>query len=333
MLKYPYNICVFSYFCILLMRHGLLLIDKPSGLTSHDVVAKARKMLHEPKIGHGGTLDPLATGLLALFVGAKALKVVELFRELSKVYEARITFGKVSATYDREGPIETSPERAGWSPPTTRELQQTLEKHFMGFIQQVPPAHSAVHIEGKRAYQIARENEGIDLTLPVRNVRIEKLQLISYSYPDACIRITCSSGTYIRSLAHDLGQVLRCGAYLEGLRRLKVGSWKVEDACSLETSDMRHQTPDTSNAHVSSLESRVSHKVVSWAQVIPLKDILITFPRIDLTEGDFEEVQFGRSIYQQIGDEPTIGWFSELPVVIFERDPKDPLKAHPRKVL
>lgn len=313
------------------MRHGLLLVDKPSGLTSHDVVARVRGLLHEPDIGHGGTLDPLATGLLPLFVGAKALKVVELFREMTKVYEARITFGKVSATYDREGPIKTFPERAGWSPPTMRELQQTLEKHFLGSIRQTPPAHSAIHIEGKRAYTLAREQPGIDLTLPARNVRIERLQLISYAYPDACIRVTCGSGTYIRSLAHDLGQVLRSGAYLERLRRLQVGPWKVEDACQLEISN--NTQDDTAGAETKDPSRSPFPKTVSWAQVIPLKEILASFPRFDLTEGEFEEVQFGRSIYRQICEEPMIGWFRELPVAVFERDPKDPEKAHPRKVL
>ncbi|MEK7137399.1 MAG: tRNA pseudouridine(55) synthase TruB [Patescibacteria group bacterium] len=287
------------------MRHGLLLIDKPEGATSHDIVASVRKILHEPKIGHGGTLDPLATGVLPLFVGAKALKVVELFKNLFKVYEARITFGKVSATYDREGPIEIVQARPGWEPPSIREFEKTLEQKFTGNISQVPPAHSAVHVEGKRAYEIIRA--GLDLTLPSRSVTIERLQLISYRYPEACLRITCSSGTYIRSLAHDLGQVLRCGAYLERLKRLQVGTWKLDDANILEN--------------------------VAWGQVIPLKELLAPFPRLDLTEGDFEEVQFGRSIYQQIGEEGAIGWFHDLPVAIFERDKKDAEKAHPRKIL
>lgn len=289
------------------MRHGILLIDKPEGMTSHDVVARVRKVLPETHVGHLGTLDPLATGLLVLFVGAKALKVLELFQGMEKTYEARITFGKVSVTFDREGPIEEVPPKKGWTPPTEKQLIEILATHFTGDHLQTPPHHSALHVDGERAYEIIRKNPTALFTLPTRTVRIGKMQLISYKYPVACLRIECSSGTYIRSLAHELGQVMHCGAYLEGLQRTKVGKWKLADACTLEN--------------------------IAWAKVLPLKEILLPFDRIDLTEQEWTDIQHGRSIVRRLQNEPSIAWYQELPVAILERDPKFPGKAHPRKVL
>ncbi len=289
------------------MRHGILLIDKPEGLTSHDVVARVRKKLPETHVGHLGTLDPLATGLLTLFVGAKALKVVELFQNLEKTYEARISFGKVSATYDREGPIEEIAPKKGWTPPTEKQLIEILATHFTGDHLQTPPHHSAIHIDGERAYEIIRRDPEAAFTLPTRTVHIGTMQLLSYAYPAACLRIQCSSGTYIRSLAHELGQVMHSGAYLEGLQRTKVGKWKLEDACTLEN--------------------------IAWAKVLPLKEVLLPFDRLDLTEDEWKEVEHGRSIPHRLKEEPCIAWHQDLPVAVLERDPKYPAKAHPRKVL
>ena len=204
------------------MRHGVLLIDKPLGITSHDAVQQVRKILHEPKIGHIGTLDPAASGLLVLFVGKKALKTIELFQDLDKEYETRIQFGAVSTTYDSEGLIEDVPEKKGWSPPTQTELIKIINSQFVGNIKQTPPLHSAVHVSGKRAYELARKDPKTDLILPEREVHVSAIQLISYGYPEACIRINCGTGTYIRSIVHDLGQIMRCGAYVRELKRLKV---------------------------------------------------------------------------------------------------------------
>ena len=289
------------------MRHGILLIDKREGLTSHDVVASVRKILHEQSIGHIGTLDPLATGLLVLFVGKKALKVLELFQGLPKTYEARITFGKVSATYDREGPLEEVQPKKGWSPPTEKQLLELLATAFTGDHTQTPPMHSAIHIDGERAYEIIRKNPHTLFTPPTRTVRITKMQLLSYAYPSACIRITCSSGTYIRSLAHELGELLRCGAYLDGLKRTKVGDWKLEDSKPLEK--------------------------ISWVDVLPLKDMLLPFPKKELSDEEWKEIEHGRSIPFSLSEEPCIAWHRELPVAILEKDPKDPGKVKPRKVL
>lgn len=288
------------------MRHGFLLIDKKEGPTSHDVVAEVRRILHERNIGHLGTLDPLASGLLVLAVGSKALKVVELFEGMQKFYEARIIFGKVSATYDREGPIEEVTSKKGWTPPTDVQLQEILRKHFLGELSQTPPLYSAVHIEGKRAYEVVRQNPQISLDLPPRNVKVTKLQLTSYGYPRACLHIECSAGTYVRSLAHDLGQLLRCGAYLESLRRLHSGHWKLEDAKEC--------------------------KQVTWADVIPLKEALQSFSHLDLTDEQWKNVRNGRSIDSLIEQTPLIAWHEGLPVAFLERDKNDSSKAHPRKV-
>ena len=275
------------------MRHGILLIDKPTGLTSHDVVHKARKILHEPKIGHIGTLDPAASGLLVLFVGKKALKVIELFNDLNKEYETRAQFGAVSTTYDGEGLIEDVPEKKGWSPPTQTELIKILNAQFVGNIKQIPPLHSAVHVSGKRAYELARKDPNTDLILPEREVHISAIQLVSYGYPEACIRIACGTGTYIRSIVHDLGQIMRCGAYVKGLRRLSVGEWRVEDSCKLED--------------------------IAWTDVVPLKEILTDFPRHDLSDDEWKEIQHGRTIDMRIMEEPMIAWHEKLPVAILEQ--------------
>lgn len=286
------------------MRHGILLIDKPAGITSHDVVAEVRRQFGEQSVGHLGTLDPAATGLLVLFVGKKALKTIELFQNAGKEYEAEILFGKVSSTYDREGVIEDVAPKPGWEPPTDVKLLELLRTKFLGLIRQRPPRHCAVHVLGRRAYELAREDPDAVIDLPEREVEVTAIQLISYGYPHVKLRIACSSGTYIRSIAHDLGQLVRSGAYLAGLRRTEVGSWSIRDARTL--------------------------KDVAWAHVIPLKEILTPFPRHFLSASEWKEIGHGRSITVEVTQEPLIAWFEDLPVAILA---KDGGKAHPRKVL
>ncbi len=299
-----FRIYSFSYFHIRRMRHGILLIDKPAGITSHDVVQSVRKTLGESSVGHLGTLDPAATGLLVLFVGKKALKTIELFQNVGKEYEAEIEFGKVSSTYDREGVIEDVPTKPGWEEPTEAKLLELLRSRFTGLIRQHPPKYSAVHLHGKRAYELARENPDLELDLPEREVMVSALQLLSYKYPNAKLRIACSTGTYIRSIAHDLGQMIRSGGYLTGLRRTKVGPWSLKDAKEKDT--------------------------VAWGHVIPLKELLAEFPRHDLSDEEWKNIQHGKSIEVEVREEPLLGWYENLPVAILERDGK---KAHPRKVL
>ncbi len=283
------------------MRHGFLLVDKPKGPTSHDIVAMARKALSERSIGHIGTLDPAATGLMVLGVGSKALKVIELFSGLSKEYVADITLGKISTTYDGEGVIEVVNLKPGWPMPDEIGVRRMLEERFVGTVSQKPPAHSAVHVDGQRAYDLARQGKIVEME--ARQVTIDECSIMSYSYPELTLNVRCGSGTYIRSLAHDLGQALRCGGYLSGLRRTKVGEWKVEDA--------------------------VQTDAINWTDVVPLKIILEKFTKLDLSDAEWEDIKHGRTIKQPI-DKETFGWHQELPVALLTPCPGG---CRPRKVL
>lgn len=286
------------------MKHGFLLVDKPEGISSHDAVAQVRRALSERKVGHLGTLDPAASGLLVLAVGAKALKVIELFPELSKEYIADVHLGAVSSTYDREGVLEEVEPKPGWTVPEKIDVQRTLDDHFLGSIEQVPPAHSAVHVNGQRAYKMARQGQDVDM--PTRNVRIDTCALLSYEFPDLSLKVACSTGTYIRSLAHDLGQKLRCGGYLSGLRRTKVGEWLADFAMPPE--------------------------VVTWADIIPLKEVLASFGGIELTEEEATDLKHGRTIERQVKPD-TIGWYDEKPLAILIPAKDGSRGARPRKVL
>ncbi len=286
------------------MKHGFLLVDKPDGPTSHDVVDVVRRTLSERKIGHLGTLDPAATGLLVLAVGAKALKVVEFFKDLPKEYEAEIKLGAISSTYDKEGVIEEPGLKAGWTPPDEMGIRRIIDDHFVGQIEQVPPEHSAIKISGERAYRKARQGKPVDM--PSRQVRIAECEILEYEFPRLVLRVACSSGTYIRSLAHDLGDRLRCGGYLSGLRRTKVGEWSVDFAGEPEAA--------------------------GWAQVIPLKEVLQNFGGIEITDAEAEDLRHGRDIEREVKDN-TIAWHQELPMAILEPRKDGSRLAHARKVL
>ena len=188
---------------------GMILIDKPANMTSFGVVARVRRKLTEKagkkvKVGHTGTLDPFATGLMILLVG-KACKQAGKFSKLDKTYEATIVLGETSTTGDPEGEIS----HASRVVPTEEDIKKAL-KHFTGFIMQTPPAFSAIKIDGQRAYKLARDGKKVDM--PQREVTIYKLELVDYTYPKLKIRTHVSSGTYIRTLAEDIGKVLKTGA-------------------------------------------------------------------------------------------------------------------------
>ena len=213
------------------MEGELLLIDKPAGMTSFGVVARVRRLLSQRaggkvKVGHTGTLDPFATGLMILLVG-KGTKRSNEFLKLDKVYEAEIVLGATSTTGDPEGEITETANRTDEI--TKTELEAALVQ-FTGEIQQVPPAFSAIKINGQRAYKLARKGE--EVTMPARTVTVYSLELIEYSYPVVRIRTHVSSGTYIRTLAEDIGQTLGVGAYCRELRRTKVGDYSIEQATS-----------------------------------------------------------------------------------------------------
>lgn len=285
------------------MKHGFLLVDKPEGPTSHDIVAKVRRVLQERKMGHLGTLDPFASGLMVLAVGAKALKVVEFFGDLPKQYEAVVRLGARSSTYDRDGVIEQTDLKPGWSIPSLIDIRMVIENGFVGDIVQVPPAHSAVHIDGRRAYELARAGE--EVRMPSRTVRITDCTVTAYEYPLLTLRISCGSGTYIRSLAHDLGAKLRCGGYLEGLRRTKVGEWSVEFAV----------TPEESG----------------WSYVMPLFEVMEPFPSVEVNDKEYEHMKCGRDFGCHLLRE-TIAWNNGLPVGVLAPSHTNPSQAHARKV-
>ncbi len=204
---------------------GVLNIDKPTGLTSHDVVNQIRRLIGIRKVGHTGTLDPLATGVMVICVG-RATRLAEYVVGQPKTYITEIRLGQETDTYDMEGAIVAQNPVAV----TEAELESAL-KQFQGEIKQIPPMYSAIKVEGQPLYRRARKGEVINRA--ARIVYIERLELLYWQSPLLRLHIECSSGTYIRSIAHDLGQLLGCGGSLSTLRRTAVGRFEVNDAVPL----------------------------------------------------------------------------------------------------
>ncbi len=210
---------------------GFLLVNKPRGPTSFDVVAHVRRVLGVHKVGHAGTLDPFATGLLIIGVGI-ATKRLGTYSRLPKTYGGEITLGATSTTDDIEGEIQ---ERAGTGGagrgiPSSAEVARVL-REFVGERMQRPPTYSAIKVRGVPAYRRARRLESF--TLPLRHVRIEEIQLLRYAYPLLAIRCIVNAGTYIRALARDIGEHLQTGGYLSALERTKIGPYRIDDAVAL----------------------------------------------------------------------------------------------------
>ena len=201
----------------------LLLIDKPIGWTSFDVVHKLRKVLGIRKIGHAGTLDPLATGLLIVCAG-KQTKQIDTYQGLEKEYAGTLVLGQTTASHD----LETKPTEAVSLEGLSREFLNGIAKQLTGIIDQIPPLHSAVKIDGKRAYKYARK--GIEKKLEPRKVEVREFELTRVDLPQVEFRVVCSKGTYIRSLVRDFGELTGKGAYLSALRRTRIGTFRVEDA-------------------------------------------------------------------------------------------------------
>ena len=206
---------------------GALLIDKPATWTSHDVVAKLRNHFHLEKVGHCGTLDPMATGLLILMLG-KATKLSERFMTSDKVYEGAMRLGETTDSYDADGEVTSENLIPLMSVGELNEAAKT----FLGDQQQIPPMVSAIKVGGKPLYKLARQ--GVEIPREPRLVHIYTFKFSEYEEPFAYFRVSCTKGTYIRSLAHDLGQKLACGAHLSRLRRLGSGRFDVANAVPLE---------------------------------------------------------------------------------------------------
>ncbi len=212
------------------MIDGILLIDKPANMTSFGVVARVRRVLSQQqnkkvKVGHTGTLDPFATGLMIIVVG-KECKQAGMYSKLDKVYEATIRLGQTSTTGDPEGEITDVSEKV----PTKEQVEAVLGQ-FRGEITQQPPIYSAIKVDGQRAYKLARK--GVEVVMPTRQVMVHSLELNGYSYPDITIRAHVGSGTYIRTLAQDIGSALGVGAYCVQLRRTTISDWQIANAQTL----------------------------------------------------------------------------------------------------
>lgn len=206
---------------------GILNVDKPAGITSHDVVNTVRRVAGQRRVGHAGTLDPMATGVLLVCLG-QATRVAEYLMAGRKRYRATIVLGSTTDTYDAEGEIVTSGSRTEFE---RQEIEAAL-RGLVGCIEQVPPAYSALKREGQPLYKRARQGEIVELE--PRTVEIDEITVLDWASPALIVEVACSPGTYIRSLANDLGQRLGSGAYLEALVRLRSGNFGLEEAVSLE---------------------------------------------------------------------------------------------------
>ncbi len=226
--------------------NGILNINKVMDWTSHDIVAKVRNILRIKKIGHTGTLDPIATGVLLLCIG-KATKIIRFLPD-DKVYKTKICLGTETETYDRAGEIVAEKPLNSISEERIREILP----EFMGTIKQIPPIYSAIKVKGKALYSLARKGESVDV--PSRTVHISSITLESVDLPMITLRVACSAGTYIRSLAHDLGQKLGCGAHVSELERTHIAQFSLDDAISLA-----NLTPEIARSELISIDVALSH--------------------------------------------------------------------------
>jgi tRNA pseudouridine55 synthase len=209
------------------MLSGILNINKPAGITSFAAVDKVKKLTHERHVGHAGTLDPAATGVLPIAFG-QATRLIEYLADSTKVYCAGIELGISTVTYDGSGEIISRKDPSGIS----EVMVKAALASFQGVIQQVPPMYSALRHNGERLYRMARA--GIEIERPPREVNIYRIEIIDYTNPFLTVEIECGKGTYIRSIANDLGEKLGCGAYMKELIRQRVGPFEIADALSLD---------------------------------------------------------------------------------------------------
>jgi tRNA pseudouridine55 synthase len=257
------------------MSDGILNLNKPRGPTSHDIVKRVRALTGTRRVGHAGTLDPLATGVLLVCIG-RATRVAEYLMAGQKVYRACVRLGITTDTYDAEGQVVAEAAEVQVLEASHAQVEAAL-MHFRGTIAQVPPMYSAVKHKGTPLHRLARR--GIEVARQPRQVEIFRLELTAWEPPDCTLEIACSSGTYVRTLAHDLGQVLGCGAHITSLTRSASGTFHLEDAVTLEEfaqataenrwPDLLHPT-DTALAHFPALhlDTDAARRVCS-GQAIP----------------------------------------------------------------
>lgn len=239
------------------MANGILIVDKPEGWTSQDVVSKLRGVLHEKRVGHGGTLDPMATGVLPVFAG-RATRAVEFFEHAEKAYEATLLLGTTTDTQDTTGTVlETRPVTVD------EAAVRALLPRFTGVQQQLPPMYSAVKIGGKKLYELARA--GKEIEREPREITVFSIELLHFENNSARLRIHCSKGTYIRTLCHDIGQALGCGGCMAALRRVQAGAYRLADAVTLDEI-LAHPEPQTLLKSVDSLFSAYPRLTLTPAQ-------------------------------------------------------------------
>lgn len=286
---------------------GVLVVDKPVGLTSHDVVQIIRKGTNIRRAGHTGTLDPRASGVLVVLLGP-AVRLSEYVSASDKRYQAIVRLGTSTNTYDGEGEVTSS------APVTITETQfENALKQFVGEIDQVPPPYSAVKVKGRKAYEMAREGEEVDLA--PRKIQVYNLDLLEWAPPEAVIDVYCSSGTYVRSLANDLGTALGCGAFLVGLRRTKSGRFTLRDAVPLR-------------------KLREAFEIGNWYQyLIPAAEALSDWTAVELNADQVEAVRHGHRVPANLDDTGMARGISEAGelVALLEVDPETH-EWQPRKV-
>lgn len=258
---------------------GVLVVDKPVGMTSHDVVQVIRNGTGLRRAGHTGTLDPRASGVLVVLVGP-AVRLSEFVSASDKRYQAIIRLGSATDTFDADGKV-TQPEQQ--VNVTEAQFEKVLAT-FVGEIEQVPPPYSAVKVQGRKAYEMARQGEEVELA--PRKITVHHLEVLEWAPPEVVIDVHCSSGTYVRSLANDLGTTLGCGAYLVGLRRTKSGRFSLRDATPLR------KLQEAFNAG-------------NWYQyLIPAAEALAEWPAIELSPDDVENVRHGHRIKADAAAKP-----------------------------
>ncbi len=300
--------------------NGFLLVDKPPLCTSFNIVSLCRKVFDTQRIGHSGTLDPFATGLLVIAVG-EALKLLEYIPSEPKEYTGTAILGATSSTYDRDGEIVPFSTSDSVNKKIDLNLiNKVIQQKFLGRIMQVPPAHSAIKVRGVPAYIRARRGE--DLSLPARPSTIYEFEITDFSYPRLSFRCQVSSGTYIRSLLHDLGQELRVGAYLDTLRRTKIASFSVDQGVLV--SELEQYLLDRSDhnflsSRIVPLEFAVSH-LPRKTLTLPQYERLVQGLYIDLDEDDHALFQNKNRVLPTFLDNRLVG--------VLEFTPTNQLKFH-----
>ncbi len=288
---------------------GVLVVDKPIGLTSHDVVQIIRRGTGIRRAGHTGTLDPRASGVLVVLIGP-AVRLSEYVSASDKRYQATVHLGSSTDTYDADGVMTTA--EVSVDEITEEQFTEVLEQ-FVGEIEQVPPPYSAVKVKGKKAYEMAREGEEVELS--PRMINVYSLEVLEWAPPEVVIDVYCSSGTYVRSLANDLGNELGCGAHLVGLRRTKSGRFTLRDAVPMRRLQEAFDSGDW------------------YRHLIPAAEALADWPMVELNADDVELVRHGHRVS---GDPGSTGWARGISeqgdlVALLEFDPET-TEWQPRKV-